>query len=149
MSQNRSAHYYTFVNHSDSVRIIYYPSVPALSTGIHRSDGPRLEYHGSEGDLIFPRYHDGPTQVSIQQNSPLGSLVSVILRPTIDAMSVVLTLLLPPINMAGKGQLDFQTIAIKSTSYGLLPRTGVRLTYEVISLRGTAHAEQDLLLHTH
>lgn len=149
MSQNRSANYYAFVNNSGSVRIKYDPYVPAPSTGIKRSSGPRLEYHGSEGDLNFPRDHDGPTQVSVQEDSSLGPLVSVILIPTIDAMSVTLTLLLPPINMAGKEQLDFQTVAIKSTSYGLLPRTGARLTYEVISLRGTVHSVQDLPQNSH
>jgi hypothetical protein len=148
MSQNRSAHSYTFVNQSVSVRITYDPTVPASLAGAQRSSGPRLEYHGSEGDLIFPRDYDGPTQVSVQQDSPLGPLVSVILKPTIDAISVTLTLLLPPINMAGKEQMEFQTVAIKSTSYGLLPRTGARLTYEVISLQGTAHAEQDLPQNT-
>jgi hypothetical protein len=149
MPQNRSAHHYTFVNNNGNVRIKYDSSVPAPSTGIQRSGGPRLEYHGSEGDLVFPREHDGPTQVSVQEDSSPGTLVSVILIPTIDAMSVTFTLLLPPINMAGKEQLDFQTVAIKSTSYGLLPRTGARLTYEVISLRGTAHSVQGLPQNIH
>jgi hypothetical protein len=110
---------------------------------------PRFQYHGPEGDLVFPRDQAGPTQVSVQEDSPLGPLVSVVLKPTIDAKSVTLTLLLPPITLAGKEQVEFQTVAIKSTSYGLLPRTGARLTYEVISLQGTAHAEQDLSQHTH
>ena len=148
MSQNQSAHHYTFVNHSGSVHITYVPSVPAPSTGIHHSSDARLEYHGSEGDLIFPREHDGPTQVDVQQDSPLGPLASVILRPTIDAMSVTFALLLPPINMAGKEQMEFQTVAIKNTSFGLLPKMGARMTYEVIPLRGTAHALQDLPQNT-
>jgi hypothetical protein len=149
MSQNRSAHHYTFVNNSGSVQIRYDPSVPTPSTGSQRSGDPRFEYHGSEGDLVFPRDQAGPTQVSVHEDSPLGPLVSVILIPTIDAISVTLTLLLPPINMAGKDQLDFQTVAIKSTNYGLLPRTGARLTYEVITLRGTAHSIQDLTQISH
>ncbi len=139
MAQNQSIRSYTFVNQNGSVRITYEPAAPTPSTGIERSGGPRLAYHGAEGDLVFPREHDGPTEVFIKQESPLGPLVSVILRPTIDAISVRLTLLLPPINMAGKQEMDFQTVAIKSTSYGLLPRAGARLTYEVISLQGTAH----------
>ena len=149
MSQYRSADHYTFVNKSGSVQIKYDPSVSAPSTESQRSGGPRLEYHGSEGDLVFPREHAGPTQVSVQEDSPLGPLVSVILKPTIDAMSVTLTLLLPPINMAGKDQLDFETVAIKSTSYGLLPRMGARLTYEVIPLRGTAYSVQDFSQNTY
>jgi hypothetical protein len=123
MSQNRSARSYTFVNHNGSIRITYDPSVPASSAGIQSSSGPRFQYHGPEGDLVFPRDQAGPTQVSVQEDSPLGPLVSVVLKPTIDAKSVTLTLLLPPITMAGKEQVEFQTVAIKSTSYGLLPRT--------------------------
>jgi hypothetical protein len=149
MSQYHSADHYTFVNDSGSVQIKYDPSVSAPSTGNQRSEGPRFEYHGLEGDLVFPRYSAGPTQVSVQEDSPLGPLVSVMLIPTIDAISVTLTLLLPPINMTGIDQLDFQTVAIKSTSYGLLPRTGARLGYEVISLRGTAHSVQDLSQNIH
>jgi hypothetical protein len=61
-----------------------------------------------------------------------------VLVPTVDAKAVKLTLLLPPINMAGHEKIDFHTLAIKTTSYGLLPREGARLTYEVIHLRGKA-----------
>ena len=49
-----------------------------------------------------------------------------------------LTLLLPPVNMAGHEKVDFHTIAIKTTSYGILPKEGARLTYEVLHLRATA-----------
>jgi hypothetical protein len=58
----------------------------------------------------------------VQQESPLGSLVSVVLLPTVDAIAVTLTLLLPPINLAGQDEQDFETVAIKTTSYGKLPR---------------------------
>ncbi len=67
----------------------------------------------------------------MQQESPLGPLVSVVLVPTIDAIAVTLTLLLPSINLAGQEEQDFETLAIKTTSYGMLPREGARLTYEL------------------
>jgi len=51
--------------------------------------------------------------------------------------------------MAGKDRQDFETIAIKSTRYGLIPRTGARLTYEVIFLHGSAHFVQDLRQNIH
>jgi hypothetical protein len=148
MAQNRSVNHYTFIDKNGSTRITYDPHVPTPSTGSQHSSGPRLEYHGPEGDRVFPRPLAGPTEVTLQEDSPLGPLVSVILIPTVDAKSVTLTLLLPPINMAGKDQQDFETVAIKSTRYGLLPRTGARMTYEVISLRGTAYTVQDLSQNT-
>src|SRR5438067_12175074 len=40
--------------------------------------------------------------------------------------------------MAGQHEQDFDTIAIKTTSPGMLLTTGAQLTYEVISLQGTA-----------
>lgn len=35
-------------------------------------------------------------------------------------------------------QPDWQPLAIKTTSYGILPKEGARLTYEVIHLQGKA-----------
>jgi hypothetical protein len=64
--------------------------------------------------------------------------VSVDPVPTIDAIAITLTLLLPPLNLAGQDEQDFETVSIKTTSYGILPREGARLTYEVINLQGTA-----------
>ncbi len=74
----------------------------------------------------------------MQDDSVLGPQINVVLIPTVDAKAVKLTLLLPPINLAGREKIDFHTIAIKTTSYGLLPREGARLTYEVIHLQGKA-----------
>jgi hypothetical protein len=148
MTQNLAVDHYTFRNKDDSIRIIYDGPVSGTLSDNQSTDGPRLEYRGPEGDRIFPRPHDGPTEVTVQQNSPLGPLVSVILIPTVDAKSVTLTLLLTPVNMAGKDQQNFETVAIKCTRYGLLPRTGARLTYEVIHLQGTAYTGQNLPLST-
>ena len=68
----------------------------------------------------------------------MGLQITVVLVPTIDATAVTLTLLLPPINLAGQDEQDFDTIAIKTTSYGILPKAGAQLTYEVVYLQGTA-----------
>jgi hypothetical protein len=66
-----------------------------------------------------------------------------VLMPSIDGLSVTLTLLLPSITMAGQQEQKFDTLAIKTTKSGKLPTGGAQLTYEVISLQGTA---QHLLL---
>jgi hypothetical protein len=80
--------------------------------------------------------------------SPFGSLVSVTLAPTSDAKTTTLTLFLPPINLAGKDEQDFETVAIKTTSYGMPSKEGALLTYEVIPLQGTArHVLLPLTVH--
>ena len=137
MSQDRTANFYTFSSHDGTIKLNYYPTAPGpLIQG--QSAGPRLEYQGPEGSLTYPDTAPGRQSVTLQDDSALGPHINVVLVPTVDAKAVKLTLLLPPINMAGHEKIDFHTIAIKTTSYGLLPKEGARLTYEVIHLRGKA-----------
>jgi len=82
MLSNRSVNLYTFRKTSDSIRITYFPHAAVPLQGSQQSDGPRLEYDGPEGVRVFPRASGGPTLVTIQEDSPLGPLVSVILIPT-------------------------------------------------------------------
>ena len=137
MSQNPTANFYTFSSHDGVIRLKYYPHAPGpLVQG--QSVGPRFEYQGPEGSFTYPDADAGRETVAMQDDSVLGPQINVVLIPTVDAKAVKLTLLLPPINMAGHEKIDFHTIAIKTTSYGLLPREGARLTYEVIHLQGKA-----------
>src|SRR5437588_5546808 len=134
--QNLGANKFTLADDSGSTQIIYYPHAPGPIL-VGQGAGPRLEYQGAEGNFIYP--HAGPGRENIDlQSSPLGLLVSVVLEPSIDAGALTLTLLLPPINMAGKKEQEFYTEAIKTRSYGILPREGARLTYEVLDLEGVA-----------
>src|SRR5205085_10365288 len=103
-----------------------------------QGSGTRLQDQGPEGSFVHPQAGPGREHISVQQDSVLGPQINVVLVPTIDAKAVSLTLLLPPINMAGHEQVDVHTIAIKTTSYGMLPKEGARLTYEVLHLRGKA-----------
>ena len=145
MSQGPTANFYTFSSHDGTIKLKYYPHAPGpLIQG--QSAGPRLEYEGPEGTLTYPATAPGRENVTLQDDSVLGPQINIVLVPTVDAKAVKLTLLLPPINMAGHEKIDFHTIAIKTTSYGLLPREGARLTYEVIHLRGKA--ECIILPHT-
>ena len=137
MAQNISANFFTFSNHDGTIQIDYYPYAPGpIIQG--QSRGPRLEYQGSEGNFVYPNAGPGRENINVQEESVLGPQVNVVLVPTVDAKAVTLTLLLPPINMAGHEKVDFHTVAIKTTSYGMLPKEGARLTYEVIHLRGKA-----------
>ena len=137
MSQDRTANFYTFTDHHGTTQINYYPHAPGpIIQG--QGTGPRLQYEGPEGSFVYPQAGPGREHINVQQDSVLGPQINVVLVPTIDAKAVSLTLLLPPINMAGHEQVDFHTIAIKTTSYGMLPKEGARLTYEVLHLRGKA-----------
>ena len=137
MSQSRTANFYTFSSHDGTITVKYYPTAPGpLIQG--QSVGPRLEYHGPEGNFTYPDAGPGRESVTMRDDSVLGPQINVVLIPTVDAKAVKLTLLLPPINMADREKIDFHTIAIKTTSYGLLPGEGARLTYEVIHLHGKA-----------
>jgi hypothetical protein len=137
MSQDFSANFYTFSNHDGTIKLSYYPSAPGpIIQG--QSTGPRLEYQGPEGNFTYPDAGPGRENIAVQTDSVLGPQIHVVLIPTIDAKAVNLTVLLPPVNLADREKIDFHTIAIKTTSYGLVPREGARLTYEVIHLQGKA-----------
>lgn len=137
MSQNPTANFYTFSSHDGAIKLTYYPSAPGpIIQG--QSVGPRLEYQGPEGHFTYPNAGPGRDNITMQTDSVLGPQIHVVLTPTIDARAENLTLLLPPVNLAGRDEIEFHTIAIKTTSYGLLPAEGARLTYEVIHLKGKA-----------
>ena len=137
MTQNITANYFTFSDHGGKIQINYYPHAPGPIVQ-EQSGGPRLEYQGPEGNFVYPQAGPGRENINVQEQSTLGPQVNVVLVPTVDAKAVTLTLLLPPVNLAGHEKLEFHTIAIKTTSYGMLPKEGARLTYEVFHLRGEA-----------
>ncbi|GAC1623956.1 MAG: hypothetical protein NVS4B7_14960 [Ktedonobacteraceae bacterium] len=138
MAQDIIANFFIFSDDSGDIQITYYPHAPGPLIQGQSSGGPRLEYQGPEGNFVYPGGEPGREHINVQEQSALGPQINVVLVPTIDATAVTLTLLLPPINLAGQDEQDFDTIAIKTTSYGILPRTGARLTYEAINLQGTA-----------
>ncbi|GAC1355498.1 MAG: hypothetical protein NVSMB38_35830 [Ktedonobacteraceae bacterium] len=138
MTQDRTANFFTFSDDSGSIQMTYYPHAPGPIIQGQSSGGPRLEYEGPEGNFVYPSSEPGREHINVQEQSVLGPQINVVLVPTVDATAVTLTLLLPPINLAGQDEQDFYTVAIKTTSYGMLPREGARLTYEAINLQATA-----------
>ncbi len=125
MTQDIIANFFTFSNASGTIQINYYPHA-------------RLEYQGPEGQFVYPGVSPGRENMTVQEQSLLGQQVHVVLVPSVEGPSVTLTLLLPAMNMAGQHEQEFDTIAIKTTSSGMLPTAGAQLTYEVFSLQGTA-----------
>jgi hypothetical protein len=124
MTQASLANYYSFSDANATLQISYYPLV-------------RLEYKGPEGHVVYPSFSPG-YEMMIQEQSSLGQLVTVVLVPSVDGPSVNLTLLLPPVNMAGQQEQHFATIALKTINSVMLSTPGAQLTYEVLSLQGTA-----------
>jgi len=124
MTQDIIANFFTFSDANGTLQINYYPYA-------------RFEYQGPEGYFVYPSASPG-RDMTVQEQSWLGQQVNVVLVPSVDGSSVTLTLLLPAIHMAGQHEQDFDTIAIRTTNSSMLPTTGAKLTYEVISLQGTA-----------
>jgi hypothetical protein len=96
---------------------------------------PHFNYSGSYGpqdSLAF----SGP-EIRTQQ-SELGTMVSVTLMRTVDAGNTVLTLLLPSIRLTGETAKPFETLAIISKTYGILPHEGAQPTYHAVKLSGSA-----------
>lgn len=136
MTQEIIANFFTFSDANGTIQINYYPHA-------------RLEYQGPEGKFVYPGVSPGRENMTVQEQSLLGQQVNVVLVPSVAGTSVTLTLLLPSMNMAGQDEQDFDTIAIKTTSSGMLSTTGAQLTYEVIYLQGTAqHILHPLYLDT-
>lgn len=137
MTQAATANFFSFSDIDGTTQIKYYPQAPGPLI-VDQTVGSRLEYQGPEGNFVYPNSGPGRGNIDMQQVSPLGSLITVVLVPSVDAKTVHLTLFLPPVNMAGQKEQDISTLAIKTTSYGMLPKEGARLTYEVIFLNGIA-----------
>lgn len=95
---------------------------------------PQFDYQGTHGEHTFTG-----EQIRTEQ-SELGTLVSVTLVPSIDAIRITFSILIPTFNMAGQTEQPFKTLAIQMTYAGPgIIHTGARATYEVFHLHGTAH----------
>jgi hypothetical protein len=123
------ANRFTFRDEKGTTQVVFFPEAPGpLPKGAHS----RLDYKGPEGGFTFTR-----DQV-VSQDSPLGLLITVTLARSIDAGALTFTLALPPVNMAGKKKQTFDTVAVKTKSFGILPREGAKLIDTAICLEGVA-----------
>jgi hypothetical protein len=125
---------YVLMDSKGTTEIVFFPQAPASESG-ELPRGGQLNYQGPEGQLTF-------TGGEIyQQRTSLGLLVTVVLEPDLDAGQLNLTLVLPPINLAGKKAQEFETIAIKTRSQGhVIDPGGATLAYRVLMLEGVAQA---------
>ena len=134
VQQQREANKFTFTDRHSNTHIVFFPDAPGPLRPGQPAGAPELEYRGKEGNFTFLG-----DQIQ-KQDSPLGSLLAVVLERSIDAGALSLTLVLPPVNLGGKEKQPFHTVAIKTKSFGILPREGARLTYEVLELQGVAES---------
>lgn len=120
----------------DRTHIVFFTETPGpIQIG---KEGGKFEYEGVEGSHTFFG------KEIRQQDSPLGTLLTVTLRPNADAGGVDLTVLVPRVfGVTGDKPLTFQTLAILTTSRGFVTGPGVQFTYTVVPLLATA---EDVIL---
>ena len=125
------ANEFTFAG--DRTNITYLTQMPG-PIPVGTTDEGRLEYQGPEGDLIF-----SGNQIT-RLDSALGTLLTVVLRPNVDAGAINITVLVPQaFGVTRENPVTFGTVAIKTTSRGFIDTPGVELTYDVLPLVGQAH----------
>lgn len=123
----------TLQNEQQSIQVTYYPNGFGPIIKGNTEAGPKMEYAGEEGTLTF----SGSEVESV--DSPLGSLISVTLRPDADAGALIFTLALPKVTKAqGTQSQAFKAIAVKTKTRGFVVRAGADRSYTPISLQGLA-----------
>lgn len=97
-----------------------------------QTPGTRLDFQGPEGRFTFQE-----DEID-QQQSSLGLLITVTLKPDLGAGGLSFMLILPPVNLVEPRQ-DWATVAVLTQSRGLLSeRAGAELTYKELFLLETA-----------
>jgi hypothetical protein len=129
----RQPNRFTLTDSSKGTRIVFFPgALTPLGTSESAAEA-QLEYHGLEGQLVFRG--DEITQ----EQTVLGLIVSVVLKPNADAGGLDFALILPPVNLGGEAHQDFDAVGIRIRSRGrLINPAGPELTYDVVQLKGTA-----------
>lgn len=124
------ANHFTFTG--ENTHIVYDTHIPGPPRPGEDTSGGQLRYQGVEGDFTF-RGKD-----ITQQQSPLGTLLTVVLKPNIDAGGLLFTLLLPQVTVSHGQEVTFQTLGIKTAQRGLIATDGPHATYAVFPLLGSA-----------
>lgn len=116
----------------ENTRIVYDTHIPGPPRPGEGANGGQLHYQAVEGDLTF-RGKD-----ITQQQSPLGTLLTVVLKPNNDTGGLLFTLLLPQVSVSHGQEVPFQTLGIKTALRGLIAVDGSHATYAVFPLLGLA-----------
>jgi hypothetical protein len=130
--ETKNANKYILTDDAGTTQIVFFPDAPGPISTDPAKRGAQLDYTGVEGSFTFVG------QQIATQDSPIGSLITVALEKNIDAGAVTFTLALPPVNLAGKKKQVFDTVGIKTKSFGNLPREGAKLIDTALCLGGVA-----------
>ncbi|HSV64709.1 MAG TPA: hypothetical protein VLJ59_02220 [Mycobacteriales bacterium] len=126
------ANQFTFVGYG--VRIVFTTETPGPV--MQGKEGGVLEYHSADGNRVFT----GQSEIA-RQEGPLGTLVTVVLRPRGDTGGLTATVLIPQVSgVTREAGVDFDTVLIRAASRGNLQGPGPALTYTVTDLRATARS---------
>jgi hypothetical protein len=122
------ANQFVFIGYG--LRITYLTEAPGP---VHPGDeGGVLQYHDTDGDRVFRGREIG------LQDSPLGTLLTITLRPNADLGALKATVLVPHLTgVAPQHSVDFDTVLVKTASRGFWLAPGSDLTYTIDHLRGT------------
>lgn len=124
---------FTLSDCDDRTRIVFFPRALTPWGASESPADAQLQYDGPEGQLIFQG------EDITQEQTILGSLISVTLRPDADAGGIDFALVLPPVNLRGEARQDFETLGIKVRSRGrVINPAGAELSYDVLKLKGVA-----------
>jgi hypothetical protein len=130
---DRQPNRYAFSDNEGVQRVVFFPEMLGPLGEEQSLAGSQLEYHGPEGQLTFRGEDIG------QEQTILGTLISVALRPNADAGGLDFALVLPPVSLGGKAHQEFETVGFKIRSKGRMVKpAGPELTYEVVNLKGVA-----------
>src|SRR5690242_19386862 len=130
---DRQPNHYIFSDQEGVKRIVFFPEMLGPLGEGKSLAGSQLEYHGSEGQLIFRGDDIG------QEQTVLGTLISVVLKPNADAGGLDFALILPPVSLGGEAHQEFETVGFKIHTKGRMVKpVGPELTYEVVNLKGVA-----------
>lgn len=130
---DRHPNRFTLSDCDGRTHIVFFPRALTPLGASKSPAGAQLQYDGPEGQLIF---HG---EEVTQEQTILGSLISVTLRPDADAGGIDFALVLPPVNLGGEARQDFKTLGIKARSRGrVINPVGAELSYDVLNLRGVA-----------
>ena len=130
---DRHPNRFTLSDCDGHTHIVFFPRALTPLGASESPAGAQFQYDGSEGQLIF--HGEDITQ----EQTILGSLISVTLRPDADAGGIDFALVLPPVNLGGEARQDFKTLGIKARSRGrVINPAGAELSYDVLNLKGIA-----------
>lgn len=130
-AQSAAANQYELQDHSGNVKVTYYPFAPGpMVQG--QTPGAELAYSGPQGDFTFRG-----SQVEMQDTT-LGQMISVVLKPQNDTGSLTFVLFLPQVVLGSSNSEAFNTICVTARKPGFIMKPGSQIHYEVERMHGTA-----------